>query len=248
MSNNLKINQGIDINNLNNAYYSAGDIVIINSTGSIPQGWLDCNGQVYDENLYKELKDVLGTYFGGGSAYKIPNLNASSLNDVAQNFPLYPSSITSTTQNYYQNPGDNTSHFHIENLPDNSDPYESAAHSHSTTPVSYVGTPAAMNHTHTISTTPVAVSGNTNSGTNFSNRSNAGASVLQVPSVGHTHGISEVKALASSSAPLSHGHTVGVNYDIVNTTNHTHGISHIFTTQNANHYPLSKSMRFIIKI
>jgi microcystin-dependent protein len=249
MSNNLKINQGIDIDNLNNAHYYPGDIVMISSSSSIPEGWLDCDGQVYDENLYKELKDVLGTYFGGGSAYKIPNLNASSLNDAAQNFPLYPSSITSTTQNYYQNPGDNTSHFHIENFSNNSDPYGSEAHSHSTTAVSYQTNFATMNHTHAISTTPVAVTANTAShGGSASNRANTGSGALTVPSSTHSHPITEVKAFSNSSAPSSHRHTVNINYSNSNVMNHTHIINNLITTQNSNHYPLSKSMRFIIKV
>jgi microcystin-dependent protein len=249
MSNNLKINKGIDINNSNNAYYYPGDIIMVNSTDSVPEGWLDCNGQVYDENLYKDLKDVLGTYFGGGSAYKIPNLNASLLNDAAQNFPLYPSSITSTTQNYYQNPGDNTYHFHIENFSNNSDLYESEVHSHSASQVLYDSNFATMNHTHAISTTPVAVSATTNphSGS-LSNRANTGTGALQVPSGTHTHSITEVKAFSNSSAPSSHRHTVSVNYNISNVTNHTHIINNLITSQNEKHYPLSKSMRFIIKV
>jgi microcystin-dependent protein len=248
MSNNLKINQGIDIDNLNNAYYSAGDIVMISSTGSIPQGWLDCNGQVYNENLYKELKDVLGTYFGGGSAYKIPNLNASSLNDAAQNFPLYPSSIISTNQSYYQNPGDNTSHFHKESFSNNSDLYESAAHAHSTVSTTFNTNSGAMNHTHAISTTAVGLSTNTTSASSSANRSNTGTGSTQVPSSTHSHSIQSVQANAASEPPNSHSHTITANYTNNSATNHQHGINHLLTTQNANHYPLSKSMRFIIKV
>lgn len=51
-----------------------GMIVPFGATGSIPDGWLLCDGSVYSENEYPELASVIGRSYGGGTELRLPDL------------------------------------------------------------------------------------------------------------------------------------------------------------------------------
>lgn len=47
------------------------------TTSQVPDGWVTCNGKIYDIEDYPLLYDVIGTVYGGtaGSTFKVPSIN-----------------------------------------------------------------------------------------------------------------------------------------------------------------------------
>ena len=65
---------GIQRNNL------PGDCLVIPGkismfcTETPPDGWLECNGQQFDENIYVDLSNAIGTIWSDNNTYKVPDL------------------------------------------------------------------------------------------------------------------------------------------------------------------------------
>jgi len=47
--------------------------ILTNITGSIPEGYLECDGRELSQITYANLFSVIGTHFGG-SIFKLPDL------------------------------------------------------------------------------------------------------------------------------------------------------------------------------
>lgn len=57
-----------------------GLIMLYGST-TAPEGWVLCDGASYEQELYAELYNVIGTTFGGsGSNFQVPNISATVSN------------------------------------------------------------------------------------------------------------------------------------------------------------------------
>jgi microcystin-dependent protein len=55
--------------------------ILSNTTGTVPEGYLLCNGLEVSRTTYQDLFEVIGTYYGEGdnsTTFNVPNL---SLND-----------------------------------------------------------------------------------------------------------------------------------------------------------------------
>jgi hypothetical protein len=58
--------------------------ILSNTTGTVPEGYLLCNGMEVSRITYQDLFEVIGTYYGEGdnsTTFNVPNL---SLNDGPQ--------------------------------------------------------------------------------------------------------------------------------------------------------------------
>jgi len=58
--------------------------VLTHADGSIPKGWLRCNGGSYNQITYAALFAVVGTTFGGSGA----NFNVPTITDLGGNARL----------------------------------------------------------------------------------------------------------------------------------------------------------------
>jgi microcystin-dependent protein len=76
-----------------------GDIVMLNSSASIPDGWLACNGQLINVSSYPELYDAIGTFYGfsGSPAtqFRIPDLN-----NTLDSFYKFPTGTVGNATSY----------------------------------------------------------------------------------------------------------------------------------------------------
>jgi microcystin-dependent protein len=156
-----------------------GTVIAWLGRGSVPDGFLEANGQVVSRSLYNELFSVFGTTYGAGdgsSTFGLPNLNSKHLKG------------TTTANNAGTNTGSDTVTLSNTQLPAHT--HSLAGHTHT---VSHNHT---MAHNHNVSVVSagthshnVGVNGTT---TTHNGHSHADGNYSGTTSnhSGHTHGVS----------------------------------------------------------
>lgn len=61
-------------------------------------GWLLCDGSTYDPNTYTGLASVIGTVFGGGTQYKVPDMRGHVAGAVGQGTDQSGNALTNRTE------------------------------------------------------------------------------------------------------------------------------------------------------
>lgn len=241
---NLKVSDNVSSSLKQNIAYVSGDIVIYQS-GSVPDGWLECNGQSLPINDYPDLYSKIGGYYGSsGSEFTVPNLNGYGFAN-----PTYPTGVIGTPTSYTV--PTMTTHTHTANnsAQINSSNFTSANHNHT---FSGSSGQAYDNHSH-----PVANVADTvgvawqNGASNIANYSSSGTSGSHSYST-HRHNFAAMTV--NNGVYLSgvlHAHTFSGNSQapVVGATAHTH--SGNFTTASnttGSIFPSTLSCRFIIKV
>lgn len=55
---------------------------------AIPEGWLECNGDSYDQETYKDLAKALAQYDGSGGTFQVPDYQEKVLFGQSATYPL----------------------------------------------------------------------------------------------------------------------------------------------------------------
>jgi microcystin-dependent protein len=239
---NLKINadQVLDKDGNIQSYPIGAVIISINST--IPEGWLLCDGSVYNVSDYPALGSHLGaTYGGNGSTtFGVPpivnNANPKITTSTLSSEPAIPS-------NYG----------HAHNVSTNARAFGSHSHAHNHNSWSGQASGAGTtNHAH-------SVSGNTSTSSNAGGSESRRATGPNGPyasgpsgGTGHSHGGA---GWSAGTNAVGWSHTHGINYHSSNIT-HTHNHNVAVPTSAAiaktatpisSQYPLSREVYFLIK-
>lgn len=243
---NLKINadQVLDKDGNIQSYPIGAVIISVNST--IPDGWLLCDGSVYNISSYPSLGAHLGaTYGGNGSTtFAVPPIVVNVTNNPN---PRIVTSTLSSEAAYPSNYG------HAHNISTNSTSFVSHSHTHNHNSWSGQASGAGnTSHAH-------SVSGNTNTSSNSGGSESTRAPGPAGPyasgpggGTGHSHGGAGWSA-GTNAADWNHTH--GVNYHSSN-INHSHNHNVTLPTSSSinktaspssSQYPLSKEVYFLIK-
>lgn len=231
---NFKIVDGLEAGVGNNPIYQPGDICIYTSI-SVPPGWLECNGQTYDPEIYPDLASVVGTYYGGGTQYRVPNMNGNGLT-----YPNYVSATQSSETNYF--PTSLNKHFHALGIQDRNTDNSSVNHTHS---YAYNGNNETDDHRHewvhqAAGGTAWSISGDV---ANYSTSGSSGGTAFR--NHAHNHNGSN---LNSSNVATVHSHTHSGNSSDVALI-HSHSYRTSFTLNSEEDiYPETSSVRFMVKI
>jgi microcystin-dependent protein len=232
---NFKIVDGLEIETGNNPIYQPGDICIYTSI-SVPQGWLSCDGQTYDPLIYPDLAATVGTYYGGGTQYRVPNMNATGLS-----YPNYVSATPISQPNYVAT--SLNKHFHaLTSTLDRNTDNSSVNHTHG---YNYNGNNETDDHRHewthqAAGGTAWSISGDV---ANYSTSGSAGGTAFR--NHAHNHNGS---TLNSSNVATAHSHTHAGNSSDVSMS-HLHSYRTTFTLNSEQDvYPETTSVKFMVKI
>lgn len=237
---NLKISQNVTSSLKQNIAYVSGDIVIYQS-GSIPDGWLACNGQFVGITEYPDLYSKIGTFYGSASnQFAIPNLNGYGLSN-----PIYPTGVVGSPSSY--STPSYTSHNHtFAATPITSSSFTSANHAHSYS-FSTNNTTDSHNHAAANVNNPYVNQAWTNGASNIANYTSSGSSGSHSYS-SHRHNAGS-QTVNVGAGGVAHAHNASGNNDLLGATSHTHTGNFVTSSNTAQDlYPISLSCRFIIKV
>ncbi len=238
---NFKLLEDMSLPNKGIINYLPGDIVMINS-GTVPSGWISCDGQSVSVSSYPELYSAIGTYYGSvGSpvtSFTIPDLNnqTSTFNKYITGTIGNASSWTAPTYPF---------HTHASDTGYQVDAVGVAIPIHNHT-YSQSSTNGNQNHNHAAGT-GAANSGWASASTDTAAYDSAGTAG-GISDSNHTHPYVNNATVAVSN--LTHSHlttaTVGINSE---GSPHTHIANETVSFSSASHaYPVSFALRFVIKL
>ena len=83
----LKIDpiNGIQRNNMTGDCLVPPGKISMFSTETPPDGWLECNGQQFDPNIYIDLSNAIGKIWGDNNSYKVPDFRGLFLQGAETN-------------------------------------------------------------------------------------------------------------------------------------------------------------------
>jgi microcystin-dependent protein len=197
--------------------------IILYAGAVIPDGWLECNGQVAPTTTYQFLGTILDAQYGGSVGNSlVPNLNAkyirgaqNSTNTIGATSNSITSGAAVSNEAYGNSGGARTNNTYL-------------AHTHST---GYEDREHAHNW------------GNAHTGTNPSNLAMGTGNVSNSTGQSHNHSTSVGGGTSNivNALPNSYWHFHGNTSDAA--TNHEHTGSHTHTTTSLT----SQAFRYIIK-
>lgn len=235
---NFKVEDGILIEDFNYAFFQPGDIVMTVSL-SAEDGWILCNGQIFSAIEYPALATAIGTYYGGGTQYRVPNLNGSGLA-----YPVYVTPVIGAPSSFTANVGGNHTH-NFTSADYSTGSFTTAAHLHN---YNYNGNNETDDHRHD----EVGNASDGGLGTawsisadvaNYSTSGTAGGTAFR--NHGHNMGSRNVY---TNNVAVAHSHTHSGNSNNPGITHsHPTSVSQAFQEQ-LNTYPESISVRFMIKV
>jgi microcystin-dependent protein len=219
---NLKAKVGIGTSNSIMGHVPVGTIILY-AGASIPNGWLECNGQTAASATYPALAAFLGTNYGGTvSSPLVPNLNAkyvrgaqNSSNTIGATSNSITSGDAVSNETYGNSGGARTSNTYLAHT--HSTGYEDREHAHSW--------------------------GNSHTGSNPTNLAMGTGNVTNSTGQSHNH-VTSVGGGTSNivnALPNSYWHFHGNTSDAA--TNHEHTGGHTHTTTSLT----SQAFRYIIK-
>lgn len=245
---NLKISENAGANT-SGGLFVPGDIIIWQSS-SIPNGWLACDGNTFSSTLYPDLANAIGTRYGGGTAYRTPNLNANSTTGSllgTNTNPIYPQGTVSNSSTAVTYSFTEHYHGHTGNQSLTSNSFTNANHHHTGTVTSGNGTDSHSHNSFTIANAGgTAYSGQADGPVNYSSNGSSGSHSY----ANHLHNHNGTN-LGFSAVSNVHTHTTDISYnadDGAGSHTHTTTIGPVGSSTSASMLPLSLSVRYIIKV
>lgn len=257
---NLKVSEGINIvetdyGNVINPAFEAGDIVAYHTLGSVPSGWVECNGQELSKTTYSALSTAIGTKYGetnGSGGVGTTHFRVPKMNDTTLTTPFFPTKPFQVADPASSSPTDHT--HSLTGVASTTGPVTSVTmnsgtgHNHSATISHNAATLPAHSHNAT-NTTIVSNSAATSNTGNFQ-IINTGTN-YEIAVSNHAHSDTFTVSFNTASGTQSHAHSGGASTTANSTSAtdvHDHDSTLSFTFPAEKFLPPFLTTRFIIKV
>jgi microcystin-dependent protein len=249
---NLLLKEGLSIENNKYSHYLPGDVIAYHSNGSVPDGWLLCNGQVVTQSSYPDLYAVIGNGYNtvwsqsapAAGSFRVPYLQGTVAEPLFSTYPwsgnvyavsTYATHTHSATSTMIQPAVAAEAHSHNGVITNNTQGW--GAHDHF----------ANTSGTGNVSTNDGA---NTNLPSNIANRSNSTGNGANLASGGHRHeGVINTNTnLSTQTANHSHNVNAATGSTFNTSGGHDHNTNLTYTAASENSFPPHVITNFIIKV